>query len=50
MSFSLLLGVGLYAAFGLWWADSVGALLMLPVIVWQGCEALGEAREQLGET
>jgi hypothetical protein len=26
-------------------ADSVGALAMLPVILWQGWETLGEARE-----
>ncbi|WAP71522.1 cation diffusion facilitator family transporter [Jiella pelagia] len=50
MSFSLLLGVGLNAAFGWWWADSAGALLMLPVIVWQGWDALGEAREQADES
>jgi hypothetical protein len=41
----LLAGVGLNAAFGWWWADPVGALAMLPVIVWQGWETLGEARE-----
>lgn len=45
LSFALLLGVGLYAAFGWWWADAVGALLMLPVILWQGWETLEEARE-----
>jgi divalent metal cation (Fe/Co/Zn/Cd) transporter len=45
LSLALLLGVGLNAAFGWWWADPVGALAMLPVILWQGWEALGEARE-----
>ena len=45
LSFALLLGVGLYAAFGWWWADAVGALAMLPVILWQGWETLEEARE-----
>jgi len=45
LSLALLLGVGLNAAFGWWWADPVGALVMLPVILWQGWEALGEARE-----
>lgn len=45
LSFALLLGVGFYAAFGWWWADPVAALLMLPVIVWQGCETLSETRE-----
>jgi divalent metal cation (Fe/Co/Zn/Cd) transporter len=45
LSLALLLGVGLNAAFGWWWADPMGALAMLPVIVWQGWETLGEARE-----
>jgi cation diffusion facilitator family transporter len=46
LSFALLVGVGLYAAFGWWWADAVGALLMLPVILWQGWETFGDAREE----
>jgi cation diffusion facilitator family transporter len=45
LSLALLVGVGAYAAFGWSWADPVGALLMLPVIVWQGWETLEEARE-----
>ncbi|MDQ4106237.1 MAG: cation diffusion facilitator family transporter [Actinomycetota bacterium] len=45
LSLALLAGVGLYAAFGWWWADPVGALAMLPVILWQGWETLEEARE-----
>jgi divalent metal cation (Fe/Co/Zn/Cd) transporter len=45
LSLMLLLGVGAYAAFGWWWADPVGALAMLPVILWQGWETLAEARE-----
>ncbi len=49
LSLALLLGVGLYAAFGWWWADPVGALAMLPVILWQGFETLGEAREENDE-
>lgn len=44
LSLALLVGVGFYAAFGWWWADSVGALAMLPVILWQGWETLEEAR------
>jgi cation diffusion facilitator family transporter len=36
LSLALLAGVGLNAAFGWWWADPVGALAMLPVIIWQG--------------
>jgi divalent metal cation (Fe/Co/Zn/Cd) transporter len=31
---------------GLWWADPVGALAMLPIILWQGWETLAEARER----
>jgi cation diffusion facilitator family transporter len=46
LSLALLAGVGLNAAFGWWWADSVGAVAMLPVILWQGWETLGEAREE----
>jgi cation diffusion facilitator family transporter len=46
LSLALLAGVGLNAAFGWWWADPVGALAMLPVIVWQGWETLSEAREE----
>ena len=45
LSLALLAGVGLNAAFGWWWADPAGALAMLPVILWQGFETLGEARE-----
>jgi cation diffusion facilitator family transporter len=46
LSVALLAAVGLNAAFGWWWADPVGALAMLPVILWQGWETLGEAREE----
>jgi cation diffusion facilitator family transporter len=46
LSLALLAAVGLNAAFGWWWADPVGALAMLPVILWQGWETLGEAREE----
>jgi divalent metal cation (Fe/Co/Zn/Cd) transporter len=28
--------------FGWWWPDPVGALLMLPMILWQGWETLAE--------
>lgn len=45
LSLALLAGVGLHLAFGWWWADAVGALLMLPVILWQGWETWEEARE-----
>jgi cation diffusion facilitator family transporter len=46
LSLALLAAVGLNAAFGWWWADPVGALAMLPVVLWQGWETLGEAREE----
>jgi divalent metal cation (Fe/Co/Zn/Cd) transporter len=46
VSLALLAGVGLNAAFGWWWSDPAGALAMLPVILWQGWETLGEAREE----
>lgn len=45
LSLALLAGVGLYAAFGWVWADPIGALAMLPVILWQGWETLEEARD-----
>jgi divalent metal cation (Fe/Co/Zn/Cd) transporter len=45
LSLALLVGVGLYSAFGWAWADPVAALAMLPVIIWQGWETLEEARE-----
>jgi divalent metal cation (Fe/Co/Zn/Cd) transporter len=45
LSLTLLLGVGAYAMFGWWWADPVGALAMLPVILCQGWETLIEAHE-----
>jgi divalent metal cation (Fe/Co/Zn/Cd) transporter len=45
LSLALLLGVGAFALLGWWWADPVGALAMLPVIVWQGWETLAEARK-----
>jgi cation diffusion facilitator family transporter len=48
LSLALLAGVGLNAAFGWWWADPIGALAMLPVILWQGWETLEEARDDDG--
>lgn len=45
LSLALLAGLGLHLAFGWWWADPVGALAMLPVVVWQGWETVEEARE-----
>ena len=46
LSLALLAGIGVHAAFDWWWADPLGALAMLPVIVWQGWETLEEAREE----
>ena len=48
LSLTLLLGVGAYAVVGWWWADPMGALAMLPVILWQGWLTLAEAREPAG--
>ncbi len=45
LSLSLLIGIGAYALLGWWWADPLGALAMLPVIIWQGWETFAEARE-----
>jgi len=44
LSFALLLGLALNAALGWWWADPVAALLMLPLIVREGREAIESAR------
>jgi divalent metal cation (Fe/Co/Zn/Cd) transporter len=49
LSLALLAGVGLHVLFGWWWADPVGALAMLPVMLWQGWETLGEARDPQDE-
>jgi len=40
LSAILLGGLGLNAAFGWWWADPVAALIMVPIIVNEGIEAL----------
>lgn len=46
LSATTLLGLGLNAALGWWWADPVAALAMLPLIVREGIEAWrGEAVE-----
>jgi len=46
LSAILLVGLGLNALFGWWWADPVAALAMVPMIVKEGLEALrGEACE-----
>lgn len=40
LSAILLGGLGLNAAFGWWWADPLAALLMVPLIGWEGLEAV----------
>jgi divalent metal cation (Fe/Co/Zn/Cd) transporter len=40
LSFILLIGVGLNAAFGWWWADPVAALVMAPIIFKEGRDAV----------
>lgn len=47
LSFALLLGLGLNALFGWWWADPAAGLAMLPFIVHEGREAI-EARHAYG--
>ncbi|MFN3422413.1 MAG: cation diffusion facilitator family transporter [Armatimonadota bacterium] len=49
LSFTLLLGLVLNALLGWWWADPVAAMLMLPVLVKEGHEAIKEAREAIGD-
>lgn len=45
LSFTLLVGLGLNALLGWWWADPVAALAMLPFVLHEGREAIEEARE-----
>ncbi|CAA9447489.1 MAG: Glucose 1-dehydrogenase [uncultured Rubrobacteraceae bacterium] len=45
LSPALPLSVGLHVAYGRWWAESVVALAMLPVLLWRGLQTLGEAEE-----
>ena len=49
LSISLLLGLGLNALFGWWWADPLVALLISLVAVREGWEAWREARESSKE-
>jgi divalent metal cation (Fe/Co/Zn/Cd) transporter len=51
LSAILLAGLGLNAVFGLWWADPVAALAMVPIIVKEGREAMrGKACDDCGPT
>jgi divalent metal cation (Fe/Co/Zn/Cd) transporter len=45
LSIALLIGLGLNAWLGWWWADPVAALAMLPLILHEGWEAAAESRE-----
>ena len=40
LSFTLLLGLGLNALLGLWWADPVAALVMVPWLIREGREGI----------
>lgn len=40
LSFAMLLGVGLNAWVGWWWADAVAALAMVPLMIYDGWEAV----------
>ncbi|NOY93406.1 MAG: cation transporter [Deltaproteobacteria bacterium] len=44
LSLTLLVGLGLNAWLGWWWADPVAALVMLPFVLHEAWEALEEAR------
>ena len=46
LSGAVVLGVGLNAALGWWWADPVAALAMVPFLIREGREAIQEAREE----
>jgi divalent metal cation (Fe/Co/Zn/Cd) transporter len=39
MSLILLTALGAYQLTGWWWADAVGALAMLPIILWEGVQS-----------
>ena len=45
LSIALLLGLGLNALWGWWWADPVAAMAMLPFVVKEGLEALRGEQE-----
>jgi divalent metal cation (Fe/Co/Zn/Cd) transporter len=43
----LVLGLDLHLRLGLWWTDPIVTLLMFPIIILQGCEAV-EASKKAG--
>lgn len=46
LSLALLAGLGLNALLGWWWADPAAALAMLPLIMYEGWEAIEAARDE----
>lgn len=44
LSATLLVGLLLNATIGLWWADAIAGLVMVPFMIWQGRRAISEAR------
>ena len=50
LSFSLLVGLGLNAAFGLWWADPAAALIVAAIAFNEGREAWREAEGEERES
>jgi divalent metal cation (Fe/Co/Zn/Cd) transporter len=46
LSATLLIGLGLNAWLGWWWADPAAAVAMVPFMLWQGREAVAEARSE----
>jgi divalent metal cation (Fe/Co/Zn/Cd) transporter len=44
LSAAVVVGVGMNAALGWWWSDPVAALVMVPLLLREGREALEEAR------
>lgn len=49
LSATLLVGLGLNAWLGWWWADPAGGLAMVPFMLWQGGSAIREARSMEDE-
>ena len=45
LSLVLLVGLGLHALYGWWWADPAAALLMVPVIILEGWTAVESSKE-----
>jgi len=50
LSLTLVVGLGVNALFGWWWADPVAALAMVYFLIKEGWEAIEESRSELEET